>query len=233
LSAIRALSNRLLLDKQTNLGSLRELPWKRFENLLGEAYRRLGYKVEESLGGGADGGVDLVLGRGREVVLVQCKRWKTKPVPVQTVRELYGVLHDRNASAAKLVATTRFTSEAVAFAKGKPIELVDQDSLLELISGVQTSGSIAAAGVSEQDNAAPVCPKCGSGMVKRTAKRGPNPGSSFWGCAQFSAGCRGTRPLSEKLRNAAEGEVGLSNADAGRQGSEGGQAKLRADILKS
>ncbi len=132
-----------MLDKQTGLDSIRALPWKRFEDLLGEAYRRQGYRVEETLGGGADGGVDLVLGRDGEMSLVQCKRWKGKPVPVQTVRELYGVLHDRGASSAKLVATTRFTPDAIAFAKGKPIELVDQDALLELIRGVQTSARIA------------------------------------------------------------------------------------------
>ena len=145
ISALRAWSNRRLLEAQTGLDSLRDLPWKRFEDLLGEAYRRQGYKVEESLGGGADGGVDLVLRRGGEVTIVQCKRWKGKPVPVQTVRELYGVLHDRRAAAAKLVATARFTPEAIAFAKGKPIELVDSDALLELLRGVQTSGKIAPA----------------------------------------------------------------------------------------
>lgn len=196
ISALRSWKTGSMLERQSNLGSLRELPWKRFEDLLGEAYRRLGYKVEESLGGGADGGVDLVLGRGGEVVLVQCKRWKTRPVPVQTVRELYGVLHDRGASAAKLVATTRFTSEAIAFAKGKPIELVDQDSLLELISGVQTSGRMAATEVPKPNEVSPACPRCGSAMVIRIARRGPNAGNDFWGCAQFSAGCRGTRATS-------------------------------------
>jgi restriction system protein len=126
---------------------------------------------------------------------VQCKRWKNKPVPVQTVRELYGVLHDRGASAAKLVATTRFTSEAISFARGKPIELVDQESLLELISGVQASGRIVSASVSEVVTAPPACPTCGSEMVMRTAKRGPNAGSAFWGCPRYSTGCRGTRSL--------------------------------------
>ena len=142
ISALRSWKTGTMLERQTGLDSMRDLPWKRFEDLLAEAYRRQGYKVEETLGGGADGGVDLVLERDGSIVLVQCKRWKNKPVPVQTVRELYGVLHDRAASAAKLVATTRFTSEAIAFAKGKPIELVDQESLLELISGVQASGKI-------------------------------------------------------------------------------------------
>ncbi|WP_211825120.1 NERD domain-containing protein [Kistimonas asteriae] len=30
-----------------------------------------------------------------------------------------------------------------------------------------------------------LCPKCGSNMVLRTAKKGTNAGSQFWGCSQF------------------------------------------------
>ena len=42
----------------------------------------------------------------------------------------------------------------------------------------------------------PTCPQCGSPMVRRTAKRGPTPGSEFWGCSQFPKnGCRGTREV--------------------------------------
>ena len=37
-----------------------------------------------------------------------------------------------------------------------------------------------------------VCPRCGSPMILRTAKRGPNPGSQFWGCSRYPK-CRGTR----------------------------------------
>lgn len=192
-SAMRAWSNRRMLESQTGLDSIRELPWKRFEDLLAEAYRRQGYKVEETLGGGADGGVDLILRRAGEVTLVQCKRWKGKPVPVQTVRELYGVLYDREARAAKLVATARFTPDAIAFAKGKPIELVDSDALLELLRGVQTSGKIAPVpSPAERIAREPSCPRCGSQMVMRPARRGPNAGSHFWGCSNYPK-CRGTR----------------------------------------
>ena len=38
-------------------------------------------------------------------------------------------------------------------------------------------------------NAARQCPKCGSEMVWRTAKRGANAGKHFWGCSAFPA-CR-------------------------------------------
>jgi restriction system protein len=184
ISALRTWKTARMLERQTGIDSIRDLPWKRFEDLLGEAYRRQGYQVEETLGGGADGGVDLVLGRDGDVTLVQCKRWKGMPVPVQAVRELFGVLHDRGAASAKLVATSRFTSEAIAFAKGKPIELVDSDAVLRLLRGVQTSGKI----VSSRVNASPTAPHCPRGhglMVKRTARRGENPGSKFWGCSEY------------------------------------------------
>jgi restriction system protein len=193
ISALRAWGNRRMLDRQTGLDSLRELPWKGFEDLLGEAYRRHGYQVTETIGGGADGGVDLVLRRDGKVTIVQCKRWRGKPVPVQTVRELYGVMVDRRADSAKLVATTKFTSEGLAFARGKPIQLVDSEALLQLIRGVQHSAKIPPsipqnAGVIE----APACPQCGSKMVLREAKRGTRAGQAFWGCSQYP-GCRGTR----------------------------------------
>lgn len=193
ISALRSWKTSRMLDGQTGLDSLRGLPWKRFEDLLGEAYRRQGYVVEETLGGGADGGVDLVLRRGNDVTLVQCKRWNGKPVPVQTVRELYGVLHDRRASAAKLVATTNFTTDAVAFANGKPIELVDADQLVRLVRSVQTPAKMVVS-PPLPDYLAPSCPRCGSEMVMRTAKRGANAGKDFWGCSNYPE-CRGTRPI--------------------------------------
>jgi hypothetical protein len=38
----------------------------------------------------------------------------------------------------------------------------------------------------------PLCPACGAGMVKRTAKKGNNAGQAFWGCSKYPA-CKGTR----------------------------------------
>ena len=43
----------------------------------------------------------------------------------------------------------------------------------------------------------PLCPKCQSPMVLRTARRGPEPGSQFYGCSTWPA-CRGKRPLAAK-----------------------------------
>lgn len=40
------------------------------------------------------------------------------------------------------------------------------------------------------DSSEPVCPNCGSSMVKRTVKRGEHIGRQFWGCSEFPK-CRG------------------------------------------
>ncbi len=52
------------------------MSWREFEVLVGEAFRLQGFSVVETGGGGADGGVDLVLTKGSEKFLVQCKQWK-------------------------------------------------------------------------------------------------------------------------------------------------------------
>jgi hypothetical protein len=40
------------------------------------------------------------------------------------------------------------------------------------------------------------CPKCGSEMVLRTARHGPNAGNQFWGCSAYPK-CRSTQPVVE------------------------------------
>jgi restriction system protein len=39
----------------------------------------------------------------------------------------------------------------------------------------------------------PTCPLCGQAMRLRTARKGPTPGQSFWGCSSYPD-CRGTLP---------------------------------------
>jgi four helix bundle suffix protein len=40
----------------------------------------------------------------------------------------------------------------------------------------------------------PVCPKCGEPMALRTARKGANAGSRFWGCCGYPK-CKGTRQI--------------------------------------
>jgi restriction system protein len=174
-------------------GALNDMSWQQFEALVGEAFRRKGYSVTETGGGGADGGIDLVLKKEGETFLVQCKQWKAYKVSVTTVRELYGVMAAEGATGGFVVTSGVFTDEARAFAVGRNIELMDGKALHALIRGVNAPGKVASTSPVVTTSSEPACPVCQSAMVKRTAKRGANSGNGFWGCSQYP-GCKGTRP---------------------------------------
>lgn len=96
-----------------------------FETIVGEAFRRTGYTVLETGQGGADGGVDLVLSKGGQRYLVQCKQYRASTVGETTVREIYGVVAAQRAAGAIVVTTGSFTKDAMTFAVNQPIELID------------------------------------------------------------------------------------------------------------
>lgn len=171
---------------------LNDMSWQQFEALVGEAFRRKGYTVSETGGGGADGGIDLVLRKDGETLLVQCKQWKAYKVGVTTVRELYGVMAAEGATGGFVVTSGVFTNDARAFAVGRNIELVDGEALHALIR--ETRPATALNNARTPDSRVPECPVCQNAMTKRTAKRGMSAGNEFWGCTQYPA-CKGTRPV--------------------------------------
>jgi restriction system protein len=189
ISAYRLKQRRRLLESRSDLDSLRAMSWRQLEQLVSEAYRRLGFQVEETPQSGADGGVDLILRRNGQLSLVQCKHWRTQRVGAPVVREQLGLLTHHQADAVIIVTTGDFTSEARAFAKGKAIELVTGHELLALVQSVQREPEIVLGPLPAVSETAPVCPKCASPMVTRTARKS---GAVFFGCSQYPA-CRGTR----------------------------------------
>ncbi len=205
LSVILAKRKRALVDEQTDLASLRNLSWKEFEWLIGEAYRRQGYAVEEFLGGGADGGIDLILRKNGGTWLVQCKQWRTQAVGAPVIREIFGLVTHHQAKGALIITSGRFTREANAFAEGKPLELVDGPQLLSLVKSVQVHATTPSAVTATPPATAaheptftapsitsPDCPECKGPMVRRTARKGANAGNDFWGCSTYPK-CRGVR----------------------------------------
>jgi len=113
------------------------MSWQDFERLVAECYKRQGYKVTVTSLGGADGGIDLVLHRGRDKVLIQCKHWRTTSVGAPIIREMFGLLTHHGATRVKVVCTGHFTRDAIAFAAGKPIDLVGGGHLLAMVRSVQ------------------------------------------------------------------------------------------------
>lgn len=130
---------RELFERQKSLPDISALKWREFEEFIGEAYRRQGYQVEQRGGNEPDGGIDLILRKKGEMVLVQCKHWEAEQVGVKIVRELYGVVAAEGATKGIIVTTGYFTRDAEIFAHGKPLLLIRGNELSRLIEEGQKS----------------------------------------------------------------------------------------------
>lgn len=199
-SALRKQRAKSLLSgarERAPLAAIDGMTWREFEALVGEVFREMGYRVVETGGAGADGGVDLVLTKGGEKFLVQCKQWRALKVGVTVVRELYGVMSARGAVGGFVVTSGTYSEDAKAFADGRNIHLVDGQRLESWIKKARSARKPVSARPSPapaRTADTPACPSCGAAMVKREARRGSKAGQWFWGCTTYPK-CRGTRPL--------------------------------------
>lgn len=124
------------VDVRTNLAAM---DWQDFENLIREIFEK-----EFTITGGEvkvtqasrDGGVDAIAFdpdpiRGGKIV-IQAKRY-TNVVGVSAVRDLYGTVVNEGATKGVLVTTADYGTDAYAFAKGKPLTLLNGNNLLHLL----------------------------------------------------------------------------------------------------
>ena len=189
----RGKAARLYAVAASRPGGLDGMSWQDFEILVGEYFRRQGYGVTDNGGGGADGGVDVVLQGDDGIHLVQCKHWRALRVGVQPVRELYGVMAAYGAAGGFVVTSGEFTEDAQRFADGLTLTLINGATLLRGIRAQAGSGPVATA---PADLSTPDCPVCGADMVLRQARSGANAGKQFWGCSRYAQDrCRGTREV--------------------------------------
>jgi len=106
-----------------------------FEVLVEQLVKKMGFIVEERKLT-ADGGID-ILAKTYEPLLegtyiIQCKRQAQK-VGESIIRDLYGVVHARNANKGILITNSTFTKAAIEFARNKQLELIDGDKLRSLL----------------------------------------------------------------------------------------------------
>ncbi|BCR04852.1 hypothetical protein DESUT3_19210 [Desulfuromonas versatilis] len=174
-----------------SLQLLSSLEWKRFETVCAEYLRLIGFAPKETRIG-ADGGVDIWVyrqGVEKAVGIVQCKAWTTYRVGVKPVRELYGVMAAEGVANGKFIISGEFSSEALAFAEGKRLELISGKRFVASIRKLSAEKqlqllNIAIAG----DYRTPTCPQCG---VKMTLRQGRASDRQFWGCPKYPR-CSGT-----------------------------------------
>lgn len=126
-----AISEALIKRLADNADLMYELRPRQLEELMAELYAREGFEVELTQQT-HDGGVDLYLVRhtpfGRLLTIVDTKRnRRDRTVGVGVVRQLYGVVEAKRASAGVVATTSFFSPEAHRFQQSVPFRLGLQD----------------------------------------------------------------------------------------------------------
>lgn len=148
-SLFRSRKQKALYDgvaRSQDIAALTEIGWPEFELLLAEYFRRCGYSVATTFGCG-DGGADLKLTMSGKSYLVQCNQWRAYKVGVRPVREFYGDITAAGAAGGYFVTSGEFSDEAVEFAEGLNLLLIDGQKFLRMIEeqrGAVKVGMVAA-----------------------------------------------------------------------------------------
>ena len=117
----------------TDLRTILLMSSLRFEQFCADLLEREGYKVMLTAPTG-DAGVDVEFRAPSGALgLAQARRWAHTPVGRPVVQQLYGEMTHEGAAMGYVITTSRFTREAVEWATGKRIGLID-GAELELLA---------------------------------------------------------------------------------------------------
>ena len=126
----RAVSPNLMIAPLTSLSR------QQFDMLLTQAFRQRGYVIGEIATGqrSAQGSADLMLRKSGEYFLVHSKAWRVALVEVSAIRELDHAMRAQHAAGGFVVTSGSFTREAMGFASGRKIQLIDGRTLREMLN---------------------------------------------------------------------------------------------------
>jgi len=164
---------------------LRSLEWKKFEEICVE-YLKVKNCNADVTSIGSDGGIDIKIShKGKVFAIGQCKSW-SKPIGVNLIRELYGVMAADSIKHGIFLTTSKYSKDALSFGKDKNLILIDSEEFIKLINKLpQESRKKIFNVATEGEYTTPSCVKCDVKMIRRTVKNGDRKGNEFWGCANF------------------------------------------------
>jgi hypothetical protein len=165
------------------LESVQAIDWFQFEKLMALVYRKLDYSVSRRGGANPDGGIDMLIRKDAQTFAVQCKHWKRRDVGIRHVREFLGALTASKIQKGIFITLCGYTGDAKALADQNGIEILSQSAVMRMLKNVDAQYDPEVLAI--LNDSRKICPKCESEMKLRTCKRGPNPGSQFWGCSTF------------------------------------------------
>ncbi|MGL4233833.1 MAG: restriction endonuclease [Casimicrobium sp.] len=125
-----------------NSSASQRMTWGQFELLAVEAFRRRGFQITERGSSSDDGARNLQLARGRQMFIAHCKAWKQQSVDIAVIRELYSMVIVSKANGGIAVTTGSFTQEARTFAAGRQLQLIDGQTLREMLRDAEGNTTI-------------------------------------------------------------------------------------------
>lgn len=137
----RIVESREVVDKLEAESNLAAMDWEDFEHVVRELFSKMFSARSASAEvhvtrASRDYGVDALIHDPDPIhggkFVIQAKRY-VNTVEVAAVRDLFGTVQNEGANRGYLVTTSSFGPDAYAFAKGKPLTLIDGTNLLQLL----------------------------------------------------------------------------------------------------
>jgi hypothetical protein len=159
-------------EARWNLALLRQLDWKRMQELVSMLLHRAGMMAEIAWIR-PDGCVVLSVAQprkgGRVDALVQCPPWAVTNVDTAALTELYDAIIRHGASRGIFITAGGFSEEARAFVRTRPLEIIDGRGLLRTILRMtEPEQAYHLRMITVGPYTVPTCPSCGGKLALRT-----------------------------------------------------------------
>jgi len=168
-----------------SLDVIRDIEWKRFEDLCQKFYESSGIR-SETTALGPEGGMDILLYQddtGKPTAIVQCAGGGDCLVGVRPVRELLGVMTHERIGKAFFLTSGHFSDDAKVVASSNRITLINGEMLLMMLGRLpEPARNSLLEFATEGDYKTPTCPDCGIKMMRLSGKAGR---PDFWACHNY------------------------------------------------
>lgn len=141
-----------------------------FEKVVVGAFKARGYEARTTRSTG-DHGIDGFLSKGGKKFLLQCKRVQHR-IGEPVLRDFYGAMIHEAADGGILVTTGGVSPSAREWAKGKPIEIIELQKLLNILREAYPDEKVLPETFSLTKMPPGHCDKCGELMRRRPLRRG-------------------------------------------------------------
>src|SRR5262249_36312215 len=178
-----------------SLQSIRWLIPREFNRLVEEGFRRQGYLVQSSERLFSRAGIDLILRKADNHILVLCRRDPDAARQLAAVQELHAATATVNGASGLLITCERIAPEVKVYAANHGVAVIEGPALLKLLE--RARGERGKKAVRREPRFAvaltdlPVCSECGGPMVP-DSDHNLEPEMRRWHCSR-GAGCHTPR----------------------------------------